>query len=412
MGSAGGATRGYSTGPLAYSIPDLGTVDVPLGVLDKGPVSYLEVWLRIDHPRNSDLTLSLVSPAGTTVVLSAKRGGRGRNYGSRRPCGYDSAIFTDSGETPIGRARAPFTGGELRPEAPLADLYGEEVSGTWKLRVADDTPGAAGAVRCFRLRISRHVLETRSARARGTEAQLSYYEANSVYNGFLLQIVRCGRRAFDAVPKRVRPCNCFADGPALSVPGGPVRVRDLDRDGEPEVLVDFYSGGAHCCFYTDVYRYVPRLATYRPTIRLWGNLSPRLVDIGSDGRPEFRTADDRFAYVFTCFACSAFPIQIFRFDHGRFVDVTRRFPRLVRRDAARLYAQYTLDARNRPDLRGILAAWLADQYLLERGPSGWRVLRAAERRGELGRRPDGWAVGKAYLRKLRFFLRRTGYIRT
>jgi hypothetical protein len=31
-------------------------------------------------------------------------------------------------------------------------------------------------------------------------------------------------------------------------------VRDLDGDGEPEVLVDFYWGGVHCCFYTDVYR--------------------------------------------------------------------------------------------------------------------------------------------------------------
>ena len=75
----------YSTGPLSYPIPDAGTVDVPLRVLDKGPVSYLEVWLRIDHPRDSDLTLSLVSPSGTTVVLSAKRGGNASNYGVGRP---------------------------------------------------------------------------------------------------------------------------------------------------------------------------------------------------------------------------------------------------------------------------------------------------------------------------------------
>jgi hypothetical protein len=52
-------------------------------------------------------------------------------------------------------------------------------------------------------------------------------------------------------------------------------------------------------------------------------------------------------------------------------------------------------------VRGVLAAWLADQYLLGRGAAGWSVLRRAERRGE---------VDRAYLRKLRSFLRRTGYI--
>lgn len=73
--SASGATRTYSTGPLRYPIPDLGTLDVPLRILQNGPVSYLEVSVRIDHPRESDLTLSLVSPSGIAVVLSARRGG-------------------------------------------------------------------------------------------------------------------------------------------------------------------------------------------------------------------------------------------------------------------------------------------------------------------------------------------------
>jgi hypothetical protein len=60
-------------------------------------------------------------------------------------------------------------------------------------------------------------------------------------------------------------------------------------------------------------------------------------------------------------------------------------------------------------VRGILAAWLADQYSLGRGRAGWRFLERAERRGELGRKPDLWPVGKAYLRKLRAFLKTTGY---
>src|SRR5262245_46897289 len=30
------------------------------------------------------------------------------------------------------------------------------------------------------------------------------------------------------------------------------RVRDLDADGEPEVFLDTYTGGAHCCSVTHV----------------------------------------------------------------------------------------------------------------------------------------------------------------
>lgn len=405
--SASGATRTYSTGPLAFAVPDVGTVDVPLAVPDKGPVSYLEVGLRIDHPRDSDLTLSLVSPAGTAVVLVAKRGGNGRNFGAGPGC-RDLAYFADENLTPAARARPPFLD-DVRPEGRLATFDREEASGQWKLRIADDRAGAAGTLRCFRLTVSRDVVQTQRASRRATTAALSYRESHDVYRGLRLRISRRGRTLFDAPPRRVHPCACPNDGP---VGGGAVRVRDLDRDGEPEVLVDFYSGGAHCCFYTDVYRYVARSRTYRPTVGYWGDLSPKLVDLGLDGRPEFRTGDDRFAYAFASFAASAFPIRILRFDQGRFVDVTRRFPKLVRRDAAELYALYRSQLRSPSyDVRGILAAWLADQYSLGRGRAGWRVLERAERRGELGRRPDTWPVGKAYLRELRAFLRRTGYIR-
>jgi subtilisin-like proprotein convertase family protein len=409
-GAASAATRTYSTGRLAVAIPDVGSIDVPLAVPDKGPVSYLDVSLRIDHPRDSDLTLSLVSPAGTAVVLVAKRGGNGRNFGAGPGCRRPT-YFADENAVPAARLRPPFLD-DVQPEGRLATFYGEEASGQWKLRIADDRAGAAGTLRCWQMTLSRDVVQTQRASRGKTEAALSFRETHDVYRAVRLRISRRGTTLLDAAPKRVHPCACPGDGPAGSQRESSVRVRDLDGDGEPEVLVDFYSGGAHCCFYTDVYRYAPRARTYRPTVGFWGDLSPRLLDLGSDGRPEFMTGDDRFAYVFTAFAASAFPIRILRFDHGRFVDVTRRFPRLVRRDAAQLYRGYRSELRSSSrDVRGILAAWLADQYLLGRAPAGWRVLERAERRGELGRKPDTWPVGKAYLRKLRAFLRRTGYIR-
>ena len=407
VGSAGGATREYSTGALDYPIPDVGTLEVPLRVLQHGPVSFLAVELQIDHPRDSDLTLSLVAPTGATVVLSAKRGGDAGDFGTGRACGFELPMFRDDGFTPIASAKPPFQFDTYIPEQPLRTLYGIDAAGVWKLRISDDRAGAAGVVRCFRLTVSRRVVERRSASESGTTAELSYVERYFRYPTLRLRISRRGQTLFDAPAHRVRP---YGDSttPVFWQSGGPVRVRDLDGDGEPEVLVDLFWGGTHCCYYTDVYRYVRARGAYRLTVGFWGDLHPSLRDLDGDRRPEFETGDDRFAYVFTGFATSVFPIRILHFDHGRFVDATRRFPGLVQRDASKLYALYQSE-RRKPDgdVGGILPAWLADEYLLGRGPAGWPVLREAVRRGEI--RP--FEHPRIYLRKVRFFLRHLGYIR-
>jgi hypothetical protein len=60
----------------------------------------------------------------------------------------------------------------------------------------------------------------------------------------------------------------------------------------------------------------------------------------------------------------------------------------------------------------VLAAWVADQYLLGRGQKAWATLVSLARKGEFGPRPDlaGWPQGGAYLRALRAFLKQTGYL--
>ncbi len=47
----------------------------PIFVSDNRAVADVKVGLRIDHPRSSDLTMHLVSPIGTRVLLSENRGG-------------------------------------------------------------------------------------------------------------------------------------------------------------------------------------------------------------------------------------------------------------------------------------------------------------------------------------------------
>ena len=59
----------------------------------------------------------------------------------------------------------------------------------------------------------------------------------------------------------------------------------------------------------------------------------------------------------------------------------------------------------------MLAAWLADEYLLGREDAGWKKIEAARARGELGPIPglDIWPQGAKYVKALRAFLVKTGY---
>ncbi|MGH3017134.1 MAG: hypothetical protein ACRDLU_02025 [Gaiellaceae bacterium] len=187
-----------------------------------------------------------------------------------------------------------------------------------------------------------------------------------------------------------------------------LHVRDLDADGEVEVWVDTYTGGAHCCDESRFFRWLPARNAYRMTFHSWGNAPYRAKNLDGRARVELLSGDDRFAYVFTSFAGSPFPIRIWQFDSGRLRDVTRLFPGQVELDAKGLWRTYLEHTRN-DDVRGVLAAWQADQYLLGREDEGWQELERALKRGDL-KGPNGfWPTGRRYLRELRAFLVKMGY---
>jgi hypothetical protein len=86
---------------------------------------------------------------------------------------------------------------------------------------------------------------------------------------------------------------------------------------------------------------------YRLLTQDFGNPGVTIRDLNGDGLPEFITGDGRFAYRFTDYADSAWPIEVERYINGAFVDVTRRFPEQIRADATRLLR----GAVGRADLR-------------------------------------------------------------
>jgi hypothetical protein len=101
-----------------------------------------------------------------------------------------------------------------------------------------------------------------------------------------LRIDRAGTTVFDEavdIPTCQEPY-CVPAG-ALE-DSDTVRLRDLDADGEPEVLVDVFTGGAHCCFATEILRFDG--SSYRARSRNWADSGYRLADLDHDGRPESR----------------------------------------------------------------------------------------------------------------------------
>jgi hypothetical protein len=92
--------------------------------------------------------------------------------------------------------------------------------------------------------------KTEVSEAGGVRAVLTYKCAKSALcKDFKLKVTRKG---LQLVNDSIDPPRDTGIAPGR--PGGKsVLVTDLNRDGEQEVVVDLFTGGAHCCFYSLIY---------------------------------------------------------------------------------------------------------------------------------------------------------------
>jgi hypothetical protein len=241
-------------------------------------------------------------------------------------------------------------------------------------------------------------------------AELSYVRRSGSAVDLRLRIVRRGRTALDT--RLARACRwCRTARPARLGHGRSVSVRSLDGGREPQVLVDLSSPTRACCELSLVYRWDGRRRSYRTIVHRWGSAGYRLRRLDAGRAPEFVTRDTRFARAFTDRRHSYLPLQVWRYRHGRLELATRRYRAAIGRDAAAMLRTYRRLRGKRGEVRGVLAAYAADECLLARNAQGERTLRAALRRGDLRARAGGRPAGSAYLTALRRFLRRAGYTR-
>jgi hypothetical protein len=195
-----------------------------------------------------------------------------------------------------------------------------------------------------------------------------------------LSIARAGQVVYDE-PVVAKDCE-----EPYCAPGGAgrtrsVRVQDLDGGGSLEVVLDLFTGGAHCCHVTQVFADSGGGVRMRAE-RNFGDPGYRLEDLDDDGATEFVGADFRFDYQFSAFAFSGAPIRIYAWHSGTFRHVTDDYPAQIRADAALWMRRYR-KASQRDEPQGVLAAWAADEYRLGRRRTALRFIRKEIRSGKL-----------------------------
>ncbi len=136
---AGSVTADCANAPnlIPVTVGDSGTIG--------GDANIENVTIDVTHSWDSDLTISLVSPNGTELILSEQNGGSGDNY--------TNTIFMDGGDDITG-ASPPFTG-TFAPEGGsfAAAFDGESITGDWNLKICDAASGDSGQVLAFSISI-------------------------------------------------------------------------------------------------------------------------------------------------------------------------------------------------------------------------------------------------------------------
>ena len=196
-----GNPNGDTGGPGS---PSTDSTVVVAGVVAGQVVRTATVKLTINHTFPSDLTISLIAPDGTAIVLSQNRGNFRSTPGGQA---YINTTFDDSAATAISAGNAPFTG-RFQPDQALSTLAGRVPNGTWTLRIHDDFQIDVGRLVGWSL-----TLQTGILRNAGTSGNLMDQNADATPAEPLADIY--------AVP---RPLGGVSAGGTLAAPFDPLTL--------------------------------------------------------------------------------------------------------------------------------------------------------------------------------------------
>ncbi len=148
-----GVFNNFEPPPLCENMPDLAinsNTTITDNVFLSGAADPLgssttidAICVLIEHTWIGDLTLSLTSPEGTTVVLSQTNGGSANDYGD--VLGGTYMCFTSDALFDVDDYTGGSTGAYL-PDNSLSNFDGENPNGSWTLTVTDGASGDEGTL--------------------------------------------------------------------------------------------------------------------------------------------------------------------------------------------------------------------------------------------------------------------------
>lgn len=210
------------------------------------------------------------------------------------------------------------------------------------------------------------------------------------------------------------------DSNGSSDPPVSMQIAELDPNNPyPEIIVSFFSGGAHCCSVTHI-------ITSNADGSKWKTIDvgefdggPMLaVDLDGNGAYEFETRDNAFLYAFACYACSQAPLQVLALKDGKLKDVSTeaRF-----KPAHAAWLKSIIVGVPEEEVNGFLAGYVAQKARLGEGKQAWDLMlkhydRKADQGLEICDRPRnkaGKCSGKttkvAFPAALKHLLKENGY---
>jgi hypothetical protein len=247
---------------------------------------------------------------------------------------------------------------------------------------------------------------TQTSSAGGVRATLTFSGSAPKISKMRLRIVRSGHAAYNQ-PVTSHFCAKRCD-PALFGPHtSSVHVLDIESDGQPDVILELFTGGADCCLVDQVFSFDPGVMTYTKSEHDFFNAGASITKLGGAWR--FVSADGHFQCAFTDCADSGEPIQIFKFGgRRRFSDVTRSYPTQITHDAAKWMKLFKHHLNNGV---GLIAPWAADEELLGHNAQVQSTLKALAAKGALRNGGAGPASGKKFVAALNKMLRKLGYLK-
>ncbi|HRH36977.1 MAG TPA: GEVED domain-containing protein, partial [Flavobacteriales bacterium] len=138
---------GCDTGGILYATFTVSGQPNSLGT----NVGLSSVDLIITHTYRSDLTVSLISPAGQEVLLIQGEGADWNNFGNNGNCPNGLFKLIATGQPMANLPAANNAVGSWIPEQPLTGFNSGDPNGTWTLRICDGFAADVGQLRFVQL---------------------------------------------------------------------------------------------------------------------------------------------------------------------------------------------------------------------------------------------------------------------